>query len=175
MLHGVRWKPTTEKRFKKAGFVESVFTPGSVESESSETSVSISGFEDEDDMPLYVFTKLWKAVFDCEVTDLGSIDSELPTCNTIDWELPMSDLIDCINSVRNDDGVDNDDDDNHDIDNSVSDVCSKSEILESLSKVKNFALHHGHSQMLNSVMELEDISIKTFLISSKQSQITDFF
>ena len=86
----------------------------------------------------------------------------------------MSDLIDCRDSVRNDDGVDNDDDD-HDNDNSVSDVCLRAEILESLSKVKHFALHHGHSQMLNSVMELEDISMKTFLISSKKSQITDFF
>ena len=57
----------------------------------------------------------------------------------------------------------------------VSDVYSRSEILESLSKVKHFALHHGYSQMINSVMELEDISMKTFLISSKQSQITDFF
>ena len=70
------------KCFKKAGFVESVFTPGRVESESSETSISISDFEDDDDLLLSVFTKLSKAVFDCEVTELGSIDSELPTCNT---------------------------------------------------------------------------------------------
>ena len=115
------------------------------------TSVSISDFEEEDDLPLSVFTKLSKAVFDCEVKDLGSIDSELPTCNTtqIDWEFPMSDLTDCINCVRNDDGVDNDDDD-HDNNNSVSNVCSKSEILESLSKVKKFALHHVHTPKFNS-------------------------
>ena len=120
---------TIEKYFKKAGFLESVFTPGSVE---SETSISISDFKDENDWPLSVFTKLSKAVFDCEVKDLGSIDSELPTCNTtqIDRELPMSDLIDCINCVRNDGGVD------HDNDNGVSNVCSKSESLEPLSKIK---------------------------------------
>ena len=47
----------------------------------------------------------------------------------------MSDLTDCINCVRNDDGVDNDDD-NQVNDNSVSNACSKSEILESLSKSK---------------------------------------
>ena len=96
------------KCFKKAGFVESVFTPSSVESESSETSVSTSDFEDEDDLPLSEFTKLSKAVFHCEVTELGSTDSELPTCNTteIDLELPMSNLIDCRDSVSNDDGVD---------------------------------------------------------------------
>ena len=117
---------TIEKYFKKAEFVESVFTPCSIESELSETSVSISDFEDEVDLPLSVFTKLSKAVFDCEVKDLGSIDSELSTCNTtqIDWKLPKPDFIDCIYSVRNDDGVDNDDDDDHDQDNSVSDVCS---------------------------------------------------
>lgn len=58
---------------------------------------------DDDDLPLVVI-KLSRECFDCDVKELATLDCNLAKCNTaeINWDLPISELLENIDSDRND-------------------------------------------------------------------------
>ena len=57
----------------------------------------------------------------------------------------------------------------------MTDICSKSEIMQCITKLKTYSIHNGFIDMLNCIMDLDSITSKTLLTSAKQSHITNFF
>ena len=132
--------------------------------------------DDDDDLPLAVL-KLSKEIFDCKFKELASLDCNVATCDTaeINWDLPISELLETIDRNESDDNDDDGDDDSDEHKQTDTPVCSKSEIMDCLSKIKHFSVHNRYSDMLNCLMDLDDITSKTLLATAKQSVITDFF
>ena len=173
---------TIIKCFNKAGFSDNIFSDSecdpcvSTAPTTPDCDTNDDDDDDDDDLPLAVL-KLSKEIFDCDFKELASLDCNLATCNTeeINWDLPITELLDSIDSMNNDDGDDDDDDDDSDEAVQMTDICSKSEVMQCITKLKTYSIHNSFSDMLNCIMDLDSITSKTLLTSAKQSQITDFF
>ncbi len=167
---------TIQKCFAHGGFVHKDI---SVDDESSAETV-------EDNVPLKVL-QLSKDLFDCEFNELAEIDQNFQTCETaINWDKPATELLadiaaesaevaSSVDQIPN--GVSMDDDcDDVDAALYASSVVSIGKVHDCISKLRDYASYHGHSDLLATIMNLSDqISDIRATTCTKQTKIANFF
>jgi hypothetical protein len=166
---------TIVKCFEHSGFIFPSESVKSVNTDENHDS------DDDDEVPLNVL-KLSHDLFGCEFKDLINLDVTLRTCddsNKTDWErTPALDILKELRDDNTDDLCDGacDDDDDDDVDCADDlKVCSAGDVHEHINNIRQYALFHGHNDLLDSIMCVDHIFTHISTTKQKQTRIDDFF
>ena len=119
-----------------------------------------------------------KELFGCSFQELSAIDRNIHTCDnaTQDWDRPACDIISEI-QAQDVNSSDNEEPEEEDSAVDTSPIYSLCEMEDVIRKGKEFALAHGNSSLLISLITSEEslMDMRMDTQTSHQKKITDFF
>lgn len=166
------WKETNASTIQKCFAASGFVMPDQPDTQETD---SQPDDDTDDDLPLAVF-KRSRDIFGCDFSELPDIDKALLTCNVDqrDWDQSAADLL------KEDQLSDADDADNEDA-ASIAEPEPESKITvndaqEHLAALKKFALQMGRSDILDSIMDIDQTILKMKVSTMvTQTKINDFF